>query len=289
MMRKNAGALIAVLLLAVAGAAGWWVWHNRQAAPVALPEPVPVAEPAPPAPAPSAPEVRYPIGAAAGASGAAGGGASGVASDVASAPPDNARSLVEAGLNELLGPRTVLKMLQVDQFVARVVATVDNLGRGFAAPRLWPVNPTAGRFEVVKQGGQTVISAANHARYAAFVALVSQLDAARTVALYTRFYPLFQRAHEDLGYPRQHFNDRLVDVIDLLLATPEPVGPVAVHLVEISGPVKPVRPWVRYEYLDPALQALPAGPRMLLRLSPADRQQVKAKLQQLRALLVAPR
>ena len=39
--------------------------------------------------------------------------------------------------------------------------------------------------------------------------------------VYERLYPLFQQAYEDLGYPGKYFNDRLVEVIDHLLQTPE--------------------------------------------------------------------
>ena len=38
--------------------------------------------------------------------------------------------------------------------------------------------------------------------------------------MYKQYYPLFQQAYVDLGYPEGYFNDRLVEVIDHLLATP---------------------------------------------------------------------
>ena len=59
---------------------------------------------------------------------------------------------------------------------------------------------------------------------------------ARAVALYARLYPLFQQAYEELGYPGRYFNDRLVEVIDDLLATPEPTGPVRADADRDQGP-----------------------------------------------------
>jgi hypothetical protein len=100
-----------------------------------------------------------------------------------------------------------------------------------------------------------------------------------------RLYPLFQQSYQELGYPRGYFNDRLVEVIDQLLATPEPVGPLAVHLTEVKGPITSDRPWVRYEFADPALQALPAGSKMLLRMGPDNARRLKAKLAELRAAI----
>src|SRR4029450_3313423 len=96
----------------------------------------------------------------------------------------------------------------------------------------------------------------------------------KLVALYVRFYPWFQQAYRDLGYPSGYFNDRLVDVIDLLLATPE-----------ITGPVVLVQPRVLYTFADPRLEALPAGQKMMIRMGPENTAQVKVKLRELRRAL----
>src|SRR5690606_10298494 len=102
-------------------------------------------------------------------------------------------------------------------------------------------------------------------RYAPLVVVVEAADMAQVAALYRRLYPLFQQAYEELGFPGRYFNDRLVVVLDHLIATPVPTGPLAVQLVEVKGPVASDRPWVRYEFSDPALESLSAGQKMLLR------------------------
>jgi hypothetical protein len=178
-------------------------------------------------------------------------------------------------------------MFQLDDFAHRLVATVDNLGRTHAPARLWPVNPAAGRFTVDTQDGGSVIGADNGLRYTPFVLLMETVDLRQAVKLYVHFYPQFQQAYQDLGYPNGYFNDRLVEVIDLLLATPEPAGPVKVHLPPINGPVQPERPWVLYEFEDPALQALAAGQKVLLRMGPVNERRMKAKLGEIRRLVTA--
>jgi hypothetical protein len=45
---------------------------------------------------------------------------------------------------------------------------------------------------------------------------------------------------------------------------------------------------VRYEFVDPQLQSLAAGQKILLRVGPANERRLKAKLAQLRAALLAP-
>ena len=97
----------------------------------------------------------------------------------------------------------------------------------------------------------------------------------------------FQRAYEDLGYPGRYFNDRLVDVIDELLATPTAGATPEVVLTEVKGPVAPARPWVRYEFADPRFESLTAGQKMLLRTGPANQKRLKAKLAEFRRELTA--
>ncbi|WP_425258398.1 DUF3014 domain-containing protein [Rubrivivax sp. RP6-9] len=269
---------IGVVVLVAAVAAGLWWWRSAPApapdAPAAAP---PVASAEPPTPVPSAalPAVRYPIGASA------------AQAEAATASTGPASALKQA-LDELLGPQAVLQWLQLDDFARRLVATVDNLPREHAAARLWPVHPTPGRFGPNETPQGAVIGAGNHARYTAFVDWIERVDSRRAVAVYRSLYPMFQSAYEDLGFPGRHFNDRLVDVIDHLLATPEPTTPLAVRLVEVKGDVPSLRPWVRFEFSDPGLQARSAGQKLLLRLGPEHQRRLKAKLAEVRSLVTQP-
>jgi len=79
-----------------------------------------------------------------------------------------------------------------------------------------------------------------------------------------------------LGYPNGYFNDRLVQVIDVLLATPEPTAPIEL-----------VRPNVMYTFADPNLEARPAGQKLLMRMGPENAAAIKAKLTELRAIVTA--
>jgi hypothetical protein len=96
------------------------------------------------------------------------------------------------------------------------------------------------------------------------------------VALYLQYYPLFQSAYQDLGYPNAYFNDRLIAVIDDMLLAPRPPEPVAL-----------TRPKVMYEYADPDLEARSAGQKLLMRMSLPEAAEVKERLRALRAALIA--
>jgi hypothetical protein len=189
-------------------------------------------------------------------------------------------------LADLLSRKDILTFLQVDGFVRRVVATVDNLGRDHAPPKVWPVNPTAERFTTLKSpNGVETIHPDNAQRYNPLVLMIESVDAAKAVGLYRSVYPLFQQAYEELGFPGKYFNDRLVQVLDHLIATPAQTAPLVVKLVEVKGPVASLRPWVRYEYASPTLEAMSAGQKILLRTGPVNHRRLQAKLQAIRALV----
>ena len=103
------------------------------------------------------------------------------------------------------------------------------------------------------------------------VAVISHMDMKQLGAIYIHYYPLFQESYQNLGYPNGYFNDRLVEVIDHLLATPD-----------VPGPVKLVVPHVLYEYADPDLQSRSSGQK-LIRMGADNAKKVKAKLSEIRA------
>ena len=89
-----------------------------------------------------------------------------------------------------------------------------------------------------------------------------------------RLYPLFQQAYRELGAGDAYFNDRLVEVIDHLLAAPE-----------VAPPIELVRPKVYWQFRDPSLESMSAGHKLMVRIGPEQSARVKAKLRELRDAL----
>jgi hypothetical protein len=268
-------ALIVAFVLLLLAAVGIW-WATRPTPPPPAP---PAAEMPPTAVSPMA---ETPASAASAALAAAS------AAPETAPPPAGVEPLpaddasVQHALVDLLGKPAVLQWMQTDGFADRVVATVDNLGRGFAAPRVWPVVPSTGRFTVIDGH---LIAAGNSERYGAFVKQVEAVDPAAAALLYRRMLPQLQAAYEAQGYPGQRFDARLRAVVDELLATPERPDPIEVTLTEVKGPVASERPWVRYEFADPALEALPAGQKIMLRIGADNRHRLQDWLRRFRAEL----
>jgi len=246
--------LLGLTLLILLGAlAGWYFWPESQEI-----SPEPVAEPAPAA----EPAIRHPV-------------------ESIDAPENPLPPLAESdgalrdALAALLG-RQQPDFVILENIIHRIVATVDNLPRDYVAPPLMPAKPVPSLPITVKNGENLALSAKNAERYRPYVRLAEAVPVNAAVALYVRFYPLFQEQYEKLGYPGKYFNDRVVEVIDHLLATPE-----------IEGPLRLVQPRVLYEFADPMLETLSAGQKILLRMGRANQLKIKAKLRELRQKLVS--
>jgi Protein of unknown function (DUF3014) len=154
--------------------------------------------------------------------------------------------------------------------VRHAVVTIDNLPRKKVAVQLRPIKPVSGEL-VVAPGGEPTLSPDNAQRYAAAMAVVKNADVKQVVSVYRHFYPLFQQAYVELGYPDGYFNDRLIEVIDHLLATPD-----------VAGPIKLTQPSVFYQFADPSLEERSAGQKLMIRLGPENAAIVKDKLRALR-------
>ena len=214
------------------------------------------------------PQIRHPIGAA-----ETEGRKSGAAQE--QLPPlHESDTTLRGALTGLFGANTVEKFFYLKNIAYHMVATIDNLARRQGSQRLMPLKPPPGHFLTIRKGKAVFIDPKNDRRYTPYVRLVESVSAKRLVTVYVHFYPLFQHAYEDLGYPKRYFNDRLIEVIDNLLATPD-----------VRGPIKLIRPNVLYEFANPALQGLSVGQKILIRMGNSNAAKIKAKLRDIRRLL----
>jgi hypothetical protein len=193
-----------------------------------------------------------------------------------------AANQIGSAVTDFLGSQAALTFFQLADFPRKFVATVDNLGRSHAPPVAWPISPTEGRFTVQTLDGVTVVSSDNGLRYTPLVLLLEGLNVGLAVDLYVRMYPVLQQTYVNLGYPNRQFNDRLLQVINHLLATPTAPQVMAVQLTEVKGPIPSLRPWVRYEFADPALESLSSGQKIMLRVGSVNQNRLKARLSALR-------
>ena len=143
-------------------------------------------------------------------------------------------------------------LLKPEALIHKIVVTVDNLPRKDLPAKVVPLKRVKGAFLTSGKGNALSISVQNPQRYSSYVRL-------------------FQRAYIEIGYPKGYFNDRLVEAIDDLLASPEP-----------DEPIKLVQPKILFKYADPELEARSAGQKIMIRMSRDNAGQLKTKLREIR-------
>ena len=179
-------------------------------------------------------------------------------------------------LAQVAGDDTIKDFLAPQDVIRKMVVTIDNLPRQKVAVEKRPTNPVAGSFAATGDELHATLDQRNFDRYKPMVAAISHVDMKQLGAVYIHYYPLFQESYQNLGYPNGYFNDRLVEVIDNLLAAPEPKQPIQLE-----------RPNVMYTFADPALESRSAGQKLLIRMGPENAKAIKAKLTELKAAITA--
>lgn len=257
---KNNILIVGVVVIILGGTAAYFFWPQTQ------PASEPVHVQAPPIAPPPAPTPPPPL----------------QASQVIETPPapplpalaDSDKFVLDA-LAGLVRNKSLMKLFHTDRFIRNFVATIDNLPGRRAPMSVMPVKPASGKFVTAGPESDLTISTENSARYTPYVRIAAAIDAKKLVGLYIRLYPLFQQAYEELGYPKKYFNDRLIVVMDDLLAAPA-----------IKGPVKLVQPNVFYQYAVPSLERRSIGQRILMRMGSKNEATVKAKLREIKQELM---
>lgn len=169
-------------------------------------------------------------------------------------------------------------LLASDLVIERVVATIDNLPRSHVAERMRPVGRLPTNLVADATDDESFfLSPANFERYTGLVEMLAMADMDEISDAYRRYYPLLQEAYVSLGYPNGYFNDRVVEVIDHLLETPE-----------IKGQIRLVRPHVLYEYADPGIEALSSGQKLLIRMGNENAARIRQSLIELRSRIATP-
>ncbi len=168
-----------------------------------------------------------------------------------------------------------------DFLLQRAVTFVDGLANGAILRKSTPLNKAGflqpkSPFRPLKNDNELWLDEANFDRYNAFVGFLTALDPQNLAQLFHRLRPLLEAAYAELGQAPEQFGNRLTAAIDLMLDTPD-----------INMPVKLKQETVFYRYADPALEALPATQKLLLRMGPQHRSSIKRWLTTLKQALLA--
>jgi hypothetical protein len=190
-------------------------------------------------------------------------------------PPLDASDAFVREAAALLSTRAELaSWLAHEGLVRRYVAVVANVAEGASpAPHVGFLRP-AGGFTTLGGANEATVDPASFRRHDLATAVFTSLDTAAAARLHRELTPLIDIAWSEIGEPGRRFDDVLATAIGRLVAVQVPDGPVA---VVADGAV--------WQYADPALAALPAAEKHLLRLGPDNARAVQAKLRELAAAL----
>lgn len=195
---------------------------------------------------------------------------------------------VQENLVGVVGEAAAMQYFANEGLVSRAVATVDALGSRQVPGNIQAIHGPAGSYAAAEdpnpptvilneQGDpmpQYLSDPANQTRYINYVEMLETMDAETFAVLYRRNYPLFQQAWRELGYVDVDFNDRLEQLIDELLATPE-----------LDEPYQLIKPEAVYLFVDEDLESLTAGQKILLRMGSENAKRVKSSLREIQQAL----
>ena len=191
-------------------------------------------------------------------------------------PLDASDDVVAQALASIPGAEGLSDLLLARGLVPHIVATVDALPRRSIGASILPVRTPKGVFTVDSSGDHPVLDAKDYARYEPYMKIVKAVDPRTLVTWYVRWYPLFQDAYRQLGYPQGYFNDRLIEAINDMLAAPNVRPPVALVAT----------PDGHYAFADPTWETLSVGQKLMIRIGPEHERVLKNKLRSIRALLL---
>ncbi|GAA5192664.1 DUF3014 domain-containing protein [Ferrimonas gelatinilytica] len=272
--RLNQFALILVLLVVIACAAGWYFLVQNsdmaepepvtEVAPVTLPEePLPVAplpEPEPevlpeadPVPSPEPESVPEP-------------------EPLPSL--DNSDPFAQEQLQTIADGMQIDEALKPDNLVRRLTVFIDNLASGEVMRQQGPFEPLEQEFIALEVNNSLYLDPAGYRRYDKYADFIEQLDVETLYRTFERTEPLLESAYQELGYPAGQLRSALIDAIDLLLRAPEYEQPL---LLESHS--------VNYRYADPQVEALPDAHKLMIRMGPDNTRKVKSFLRRFKELL----
>jgi hypothetical protein len=169
---------------------------------------------------------------------------------------------------------TIAAWLTTKGLIANFTVTTLTIAEGRTPVQfLRPIAPR-GRFRTRSAGEELFVDPRSYDRYNLHADAIAALDSVGTASLYLTLKPRISDAYRELGYPEGDFDRVLERAIGVLLQTPALDEKVT---LEPKG--------VTYAYSDPKLESLSPAQKQFLRMGPRNSQAIRAKLEEIVALL----
>ncbi len=170
---------------------------------------------------------------------------------------------------------SVVDWSQASDLARRFVALVYNMAEGSLPHKYLPLVALEERFSVIKKGG-LIIDPKSYQRYDIYAEAFSALDSDHVAAVYRYFWPVFQKAFQELGEPKKSLHLETLKAIEHVASSPV-----------IEGDVRLVQPAVYYQFADPELEKLTALQKQMIRMGPKNSALVITKLEEIKAAITS--
>ncbi|GGI82723.1 DUF3014 domain-containing protein [Shewanella gelidii] len=186
-------------------------------------------------------------------------------------------AFVEKELESITNGMSVSSLLVPENIARQFVVFVDNLAQGELARKVSPMAGPKQKFTVADITNKTYLNPDSFHRYDIYADLLAGIDLNALANSYVTIAPLLDEAYAELGYGDVLFAQRLEQAIEVMLDAPIIEDPIELDGVSVN-----------YQFVDPALEALPSAQKLMLRMGPDNARKVKASLRQIRNVITNP-
>lgn len=177
------------------------------------------------------------------------------------------QQLLREDLAVRLGPAQI-EIIVDERLLERLVTTVNSLDGAPVPLRFRPLAHVPGLPRLDSDGDDWQLPETADPRYRVYRSMFDRMDSVEMAELFDRYEPALEKAWQALGeHSTQSFRQRAIEVLE--------------HLAEFEPPEsRPAlqRPNVLYEYIDPSLEQLSWGRKILVRIGPEHAPPVQRKL-----------
>ena len=171
----------------------------------------------------------------------------------------------------------IIDWSQAADLARRFVSLVYNMSEGSLPHKYLPLFAPQERFSVISKGGLKM-NPKSYQRYDVYAKAFAGIDTDHLAATYRFFWPVLNKAFQELGEPKKSLHSETLKAIEHVLAAPV-----------IDGDIRLVQPAVYYRFADSELESLSSVQKQMLRIGPDNSALVKAKLKEIQAKITAER
>lgn len=197
-----------------------------------------------------------------------------VVTAVEEVPLDISDAAVKVAIVQAIRSPTISRFLVNDALLEKFVINVNDLANRELTLKDNLLVPPSRNFQVYQQADKIWMDRSSFTRYTPYVQALESVDASALLSAYEQYKPSLTEKFSEISRPGDELDDTLIKAINELLSTPE-----------VDLPIEVISETVMYKFADPAIEALSAPQKQLIRMGPDNMNRLKAVLREVKAEL----